>query len=158
MPPRFFTMFFAAALVALAAIAPIANAGTHALACQESPAHWISVTDEQGVPGLELVSATTCTTAVETSDPCASQRSPYPGWVQVVDEIGVPTLYKIGFEPTNWTPCAPTSVTQSTHARPAVAPSPQFDSLPPLKSPYAGWIVVFDAQGVPNLEAISSYR
>jgi hypothetical protein len=51
-------------------------------------ARWISVTDEQGVPGLELVGATTCTAAVDTSDLCASQRSPYPGWVQVTDEIG----------------------------------------------------------------------
>jgi hypothetical protein len=88
MPNRFFTAFFAAAVVALAAIAPIASASTRALACQESPAYWISVTDEQGVPGLELVGATTCTAAVDTSDLCASQRSPYPGWVQVTDEIG----------------------------------------------------------------------
>jgi hypothetical protein len=109
MPNRFFTAFFAAAVVALAAIAPIASASTRALACQESPAYWISVTDEQGVPGLELVGATTCTAAVDTSDLCASQRSPYPGWVQVTDEIGVPTLYKSGFEPATSTPCAETS-------------------------------------------------
>lgn len=158
MPHRFFTTFFATALVALAAIAPIANAGTHAVACQESPAHWISVTDEQGVPSLELVSATTCTAAVDTSDPCASQRSPYPGWVQVVDEIGVPTLYKSGFEPATSTPCTETSAAQATAARAAATASSQVNTLPPLKSPYAGWIVVFDEQGVPNLEAISAYR
>jgi hypothetical protein len=158
MPNRFFTAFFAAAVVALAAIAPIASASTRALACQESPAYWISVTDEQGVPGLELVGATTCTAAVDTSDLCASQRSPYPGWVQVTDEIGVPTLYKSGFEPATSTPCAETSAARSTGAGSTVAPSPQFNPLPPLRSPYAGWIVVFDEQGVPNLEAISAYR
>jgi hypothetical protein len=50
MPHRFFTMFFVTtALVALAAVAPIAGAGTHAVARQDSPAHWVSVTDEQGV-------------------------------------------------------------------------------------------------------------
>lgn len=158
MPHRFFTTFFAAAVVALAAIAPIASAGTHTLACQESPAHWISVTDEQGVPSLELVGATTCTAALDTSDPCASQRSPYPGWVQVTDEIGVPTLYKIGFEPTTWTPCADTSTAQATGVRSTVTPGSKFNPLPPLASPYPGWVVVFDEQGVPNLEAISEYR
>jgi hypothetical protein len=158
MPHRFFTPFFVAALVALAAIAPMASAGTHAVSCQENPAHWISVTDEQGLPSLELVGATICTAAVDTSDPCASQRSPYPGWVQVVDESGLPMLYKIGFEPTTSTPCAATSAAQAAGAHSTVTPSSQLNPLPPLKSPYAGWIVVFDEQGLPSLEAISAYR
>ena len=112
----------------------------------------MSVSDEQGVPSLELVSGTTCTTAVTTDEGCAAQRSPYPGWVQVTDEIGVPTLYKSGFEPS--TPCSE-SLVQS--ARLTVTASPQ-SGRSPLRSPYAGWVYVFDAQGAPTLEAISDYR
>jgi hypothetical protein len=159
MPHRLITTCFAAVLVALATIAPVANAaGSRTHECQPSPAYWVSVTDEQGVPNLELVAGTTCTTAVTTIESCAAQRSPYPGWVQVVDEIGVPSLYKIGFEPTTSAPCLEPNAAQSTGAAAAVTATAKFNPLPPLNSPYAGWIVVFDEQGVPNLEPISQYR
>jgi hypothetical protein len=158
MSRSFFITCFAATLVALATIAPVANAaGSRTHECQPSPAHWVSVTDDLGVPNLELVGGTTCTTAVTTTESCAAQRSPYPGWVQVIDESGLPMLYKIGFEPTTFTPCSETSVAQSTSALPTVTPSPVF-TWPPLKSPYAGWVFVYDDQGVPYLEAISEYR
>jgi hypothetical protein len=147
-------LVFAAAVAALAVAAPLANAArTHTLACQEDPGHWVSVTDEQGVSNLTLVGGTTCTQAV-TGPNCspASQRSPYPGWVQVTDEIGVPTLYNVGYEPTS-APCVQTT-TAETKAGATASTSPQ-SSWPPMKSPYLGWVVVFDEQGVPNLEPIS---
>jgi hypothetical protein len=117
----------------------------------------VSVTDEQGVPTLTLVGGTVCTQAV-TGPNCspASQRSPYAGWVQVTDEIGVPTLYKIGYEPTSTEPCVQTTAAE-TNAGPMGSTSPQ-SSWPPMKSPYPGWVVVFDEQGVPTLEPISRFR
>src|SRR5436190_13579246 len=97
---------FASALVGLAVAAPLAGAShSQGLACQGDQGHWVSVTDEQGVPNLELVGATVCTDAL-TGKACtlasqATQRSPYPGWVQVTDETGVPWLYQVGDEPTS---------------------------------------------------------
>jgi hypothetical protein len=145
---------FAATLAALAVAAPLASAArSHTLACQENPGHWVSVTDEQGVSNLTLVGGTTCTQAL-TGPSCspASQRSPYPGWVQVTDEIGVPTLYKIGYEPMS-APCVQTTAAE-TNTGPTASTSPKL-GWPPLKSPYPGWVVVFDDQGVPTLEPIS---
>jgi len=150
-------LVFAAVLAALAVAAPLANAArSHTLACQEDPGHWVSVTDEQGVSTLTLVGGTVCTQAV-TGPNCspASQRSPYPGWVQVTDEIGVPTLYKIGYEPTSAL-CVQTT-TAETNTDPMATTSPQ-STWPPMKSPYAGWVVVFDDQGVPTLEPMSQVR
>jgi hypothetical protein len=151
-------LVLATALAALAVAAPLANAArSHTLACQEDPGHWVSVTDEQGVSTLTLIGRTVCTQAV-TGPSCspASQRSPYPGWVQVTDEIGVPTLYKVGLEPTSTGPCVQTT-TAETNTGPTASTTPQY-GWPPLKSPYPGWVVVFDDQGVPTLEPISHFR
>jgi hypothetical protein len=141
-----------AALAALAVAAPLANAaGPQKLGCQDVPSHWTRVVDEQGVPWLQLVDGTSCTNAV-TVAACGSQRSPYPGWVQVTDEIGVPTLYRLGFEPVSSTSCVQTAAAESTgRDGRAAAASPQF-GWPPLQSPSPGWGVVFDEQGVPTLE------
>jgi len=153
---------FASALVGLAVAAPLAGAShSQGLACQGDQGHWVSVTDEQGVPNLELVGATVCTDAL-TGKACklasqATQRSPYPGWVQVTDETGVPWLYQVGDEPTSFAGCLQTNVAASIGAGPTGAASP-LSSWPPMKSPYPGWLVVFDEQGVPTLEPISQIR
>ena len=143
--------------------APLASAtSSDRLACQQDPGHWISVTDDQGIPMLTLVGATACTDAV-TGQPCASasgstQRSPYPGWVQVTDDLGVPWLYQAGYAPTSSTDCVKTNVTESVAASPAAPASAAQSSRPSMKSPYAGWVVVFDDQGIPWLQPISQFR
>ena len=142
-----------AALAALAVAAPLANAaGPQKLGCQDVPSHWTRVVDEQGVPWLQLVDGTSCANAV-TVAACGSQRSPDPGWVQVTDEIGVPTLYKLGYEPVSSTTCVQTAAAESSAGGDgrAAAAGPPF-GRPPVQSPFPGWVVVFDEQGVPTLE------
>ena len=149
-------LVFGAVLAALAVAAPLTNAArSQTLACREDPGHWVSVTDEQGVSTLTLVGKTVCTQAV-TGPNCspASQRSPYPGWVQVTDEIGVPTLYKAGFESTSASCIETTAAETGTGPTASTSPQPRW---PQLKSPYPGWVVVFDDQGVPTLEPISQH-
>jgi hypothetical protein len=88
-------LVFATALAALAVAAPLANAArSHTR--RRDRLH----------PGRD---GPNCSSA--------SQRSPYPGWVQVTDEIGVPTLYKVGYESTSTAPCIQTTTTETTPAR-----------------------------------------
>jgi hypothetical protein len=169
MPHRFFmprsagrrAIVLASAVAALAVAAPLANASSEqSQPCQASAGQWISVTDEQGVPTLELVGAIVCTNAV-TGQACtfASQRGP-SGWVEVTDETGVPWLYATGFEPAS-SSCGRTTAAVSaavgSTAEASTAASP-LSTLPPMKSPYPGWVVVFDDAGVPTLEPISQIR
>jgi hypothetical protein len=145
-----------AALAVLAVAAPLANAdGPQKVSCQDVPSHWTRVVDEQGVPWLQLVDGTSCTNAV-TVAACGAQHSPYPGWVQVTDEIGVPTLYKAGYEPASAS-CVQTNGAQTAVGGQAPPASPQF-GWPPVQSPSPGWVVVFDEQGVPTLEQVSQSR
>jgi len=167
---RFFTTRSAGrwAIVLVAAVAvlmvtvPLANAArSHTLACEENPGHWVSVTDDLGISTLELVGATICTDAV-TGQACAlgsqsTQRSPYPGWVQVTDDTGVPWLYQAGNSPASAEDCVQTNVATSVAAAPTAAASVQ-PSRPQMKSPYPGWVVVVDDQGVPWLQPISQFR
>jgi hypothetical protein len=106
-----------AAVAALAVSAPLANAArghNHKVTCNEPPAGWISVTDDQGVSwlvpaGRAMLSAqrevctqqsqttlapapapaVTGTTAAPTWQPVAS---PYPGWYFVTNDYGVTFL------------------------------------------------------------------
>jgi hypothetical protein len=105
-----------AAVAALAVAAPLANAArghNHKLACNEPPAGWISVTDDQGISwlvpaGRALLSAqhelcaqvqtapapavpavTIGTTPAPTWQPVPS---PYPGWYSVTNDYGVTFL------------------------------------------------------------------
>ena len=93
-----------AAAAALAVAAPFANAARgHKHACNQAPAGWISVTDDQGVPWLvrpgQILTACTqtktapvavVTTTTQVSP--APQPSPYPGYVLVFDDQGVAHL------------------------------------------------------------------
>jgi hypothetical protein len=142
--------------------APLANATrSHALACREDPGHWVNVTDDQGVPALELVGTIICTDVV-SGQACAlasqsTQRSPYPGWVQATDDVGVPWLDKIGYASTSSADCVQADAAESTTAGTTAPASPQ-TSLPPMTSPYPGWAVVLDDQGVSWLEPIQQFR
>ena len=50
-------LVLAVALVALAVSAPLAAAAhARSLPCRETPTHWVTVVDEQGVPNLEPAS------------------------------------------------------------------------------------------------------
>jgi hypothetical protein len=151
---------FLGGIVVTAAIAvvgaPLGNAArSHKAACQESPGHWVSVTDDLGVPTLELVGATVCTDAV-TGQACtasqSTQPSPYPGWVQVTDDTGVPWLYPAGSGLTLSANCVQTNVTASLAAGSPAPASPQSSTM---ALPYPGWVVVTDDQGVPWLQPVS---
>src|ERR1022692_269495 len=140
--------------------APLATAArSHRLACQPDPGHWVSVTDDQGIPTLELVGTTVCTDAVTEQAACTltsplTQPSPYPGWVQVTDEIGVPWLYQTGSAPASTTVCLRTNGVSTSTTTTTTAPTSPQPSPPPMKSPDPGWVVVVDDQGVPWLEPI----
>ena len=142
---------------AIAAVgAPLGTAArSHQAACQENPGHWVSITDDLGVPTLELVGATVCTDAV-TGQACAAsqstQPSPYSGWVQVTDDTGVPWLYPAGSALTLSANCVQTNVAASVPDGSTPPASPQ-SSPPP--SPYPGWVDVPDDQGVPWLQPVS---
>jgi len=145
-----------AALAAFAVTAPLATAaGPQKLGCQDVPSHWTRVVDEQGVPWLQLVDGTSCTNAVTVSA-CGAQRSPYPGWVQITDEIGVPTLYRIGYEPVSAS-CVQTNATETAVGGQGAPAGPRF-GWPPVQSPSPGWVVVYDEQGVPDLEQVLQPR
>ena len=102
----------AAAVAALALAAPLAEAAPNGQTCTQttvqSPyAGWVFVTDDQGVQWLEPTGIApayeqTCTTAadavVQTSAVAgvAATSSPYPGWIVVTDDQGVPWLVQTG--------------------------------------------------------------
>ena len=73
--------------------------------------------------------------------PQTVRPSPYPGWVVVIDEQGVETMYQVGYAPTGQLSCA------SSGAQEGVPQSPDGTA----DSPYLGWVVVIDEQGVPTL-------
>ena len=138
---------FASALAVLAFAALPANAArTHSQLCSDASGTWTSVTDEQGVSWLVPAGQGLCTTGL-TCPSTTSLRSPSPGWVVVVDDLGIPWLYPADSAP----PLLAANCTQS-HSAPsaelsATAPAPRR-----ADSPYPGWMVVTDDQGVPWLE------
>ena len=99
-----------AAVVAAVAAAPAGAARTLACAATE-PAQaspykdWVNIADDTGVPWLypagnsgavrQLNCAAQSPAASAPAAPTTSStsRSPYPGWVLVTDETGVPWLY-----------------------------------------------------------------
>jgi hypothetical protein len=148
-----------AAVAALMVAAPLANAArSDSLACRANPGHWVSVTDDLGIPNLELVGATVCTDAV-TGQACSLQsaRSPYPGWVVITDDLGIPYLYQTGAAVTTTEDCVQSDPTQSIAAG-ATPPASSQPSRQPMQSPYPGWVVVYDDLGIPWLEPISQFR
>ncbi len=128
----------AAVLVAVAVVSPLASAKHRtALPCRVTAAQWISINDDLSVP------ATRCTKAASTND-CGAESLPYPGWVRVPGNSSlVPT--GSGFSAASCS--AKTAQTFSTITEPLRT-----------KSRYPGWVYVYDGNGVPTLEAISSYR
>ena len=83
------------------------------------------------------------------SEACTqSAQSPYPGWVNVIDEQGVPTLFPVGFAPSDQHNC-----TNSTN-QPALTSAGQDSASSTGGSPYPGWVTVIDEQGVPWLYPI----
>jgi hypothetical protein len=143
----------AAVLVAVAVVSPLASAKRRtALPCQITPAQWISVDNHLGTSALLLVSATRCTAGTEaTVDGCAAGQSPYPGWVQLTDDLGIPYLV-----PTGSGAAAPGCAVGSSAS--TVKATQSLTEPLRTKSRYPGWVYVYDGNGVPTLEAISSYR
>ena len=101
------------ALCAVAITAPLASAARkHHQACSGAGATvsqypgWVTLTDDTGVPylypaslypvaPLELCAATAPAATPQPTSPADGGRvlpSPYPGWVFVLDDLGVPML------------------------------------------------------------------
>jgi len=100
---------------------------------------------------LAIIAAPSAGAANAREVACATSAgvtsSPYPGWVSVDDDLGVPYLYPARI--------APYPTLQSCGTTPA--PSPQASTqasvatTPTFRSPYPGWTVVFDDLGTPWL-------
>jgi hypothetical protein len=144
-----------AASLAVIAVPSALGAHKDGPACQSGPAGWISVTDDQGVPYLEPVGQTACAAPLAcTSAADAATSSPYPGWVSVTDDLGIPWLYQVSLsasadrEACTPAPAAPAAA--PTTGQPAAVPTG-----PIMQSPYPGWVIVTDENGVPYLEPIA---
>jgi len=113
---RRIVLILAGALCATAVATPLASAARkQAQACPAATGAtysqypgWVTVTDDTGVPYLypaalyPVAPAEACTEAAPTpaiapasTDSGRVLPSPYPGWVFVIDDLGVPTLEPI---------------------------------------------------------------
>ena len=73
------------------------------------------------------------------------QTSAYPGWVTVFDEQGVATLYPIKYAPFSAQSCLQA---QAQSGASGGQTSDGSVTNTGMKSPYPGWVVVIDEQGV----------
>jgi hypothetical protein len=143
---RFATVFASALVVLAFAALPATAARAHTQSCPDASGTWSSVTDDQGVSWLVPAGQSRCTTE-STCTSTTTLRSPSPGWVVVDDDLGVPWLSPIGLATLlagNCTQSQTTTVGESSAGSPA---SPKVTA-----SPYPGWVVVTDDQGVPWLQ------
>jgi hypothetical protein len=86
--------------------------------------------------------------AAPTAPQSCMQTSAYPGWVTVFDEQGVPTLYPIKYAPFSAQSCLQA---QAQSGASGGQTSDGSVTNTGMKSPYPGWVVVIDEQGVPTL-------
>jgi hypothetical protein len=139
-----------AAAVAIMAAAPANAARAQEQTCAGAPT-WTTVIDEQGVPNLQQTSGTRCTSSLAcatTTD--TATASPYQGWVNVTDDTGVPWLYPANqFRATRQLACStPEAPDTSPSAATTTTATP---TSPIIHSPYGGWVIVTDENGVPFL-------
>jgi hypothetical protein len=87
------------------------------------------------VPLAQASDASTCT-----------QGSPFAGWLSVIDEQGVPTLYRVAYAPANAL-CVQAVAQTGGGSKALTGQRP--DST--MGSPSLGWVLVIDEQGVPTL-------
>lgn len=139
-----FVAAFIAGPSAFAASAPGSGSG-----CEVSTT-WVTITDDQGIPWLVPVDKNNCTAPLACAG--AVSPSPYPGWVSITDDLGIPWLVPAttGVLSTAQT-CAPQPAAAGDPASTA-APAPAPMVMP---SPYPGWVIVVDDQGVPWLQPAS---
>jgi hypothetical protein len=141
----------AAGVVAIAAVvaSPVTAANGRTLLpvkCHPTPARWVVANVNVAIPQFVLLPAKRCTETVDNPAGNCAPGSPYPGWVQVMDEIGRPTLIPTGSEAAAASSCTGRGPAQ-TAPTPSVTPSP-----------YPGWVVVTDDQGVSTLVPLSNIR
>ena len=138
----------AAVVVAAVAVAsPVASANGRTLLpvkCHPKAAHWVVVNVNVAKPQFRLIPAIRCTDTVDNSAANCAPGSPYPGWVQVTDDLGIPWLVPTGSESNAASSCRSAAQTAPT---PSVTPSP-----------YPGWVVVVDDLGVSTLVPLSNIR
>ena len=107
---------------------------------------------------IAVVAVPTATAAPANNQACqtapnAAVASPYPGWVFVTDDNGVPYLYPSDSGPAR-------NIQSCTSASP-LAPAPNAEqatgqpSPAMLPSPYAGWVFVPDDLGIPWLVRVA---
>ncbi len=86
--------------------------------------------------------------AAPTAPQACTQTSAYPGWVTVFDELGVPTLYPIKYAPFSAQSCSQAPAQSGASGGQTSDGSATSTGM---KSPYPGWVIVIDEQGVPTL-------
>jgi hypothetical protein len=113
--------FLAAIAVPSAAAATSMRRAIPSEGCQ-SGAHWITVTDDQGIPSLVPGGVTACDLTLACSSTTETRTgSPYPGWAFVTDDLGLPWLVPIAnSEPAGGEACV---LAQGASAAVAVAPA-----------------------------------
>ena len=130
-----------AAVVVVAAVvaASPASAKSSPSKCKPKPAHWVVANVDVAVPQFTLIPAVRCTAAVDNTAGNCAPGSPYPGWVQITDDIGRPQLVPTGSEA-----AAASSCNRSTAQSAPVLPDPTY------------WVTQVDDQGVPWLVPVPS--
>jgi hypothetical protein len=136
-----------AAALAIVAAPSAGAARAHSQACQDGGS-WTSVTDDQGISSLVQVGGGSCVAAVACADGVATS-SQYSGWVTVTDDNGLAWLY-----PTQLRGAASRPECATASAVPSVVAA-ETPAAPILASPYPGWVIVTDDNGIPNLEPIA---
>ncbi|HTZ04207.1 MAG TPA: hypothetical protein VMB53_00455 [Gaiellaceae bacterium] len=129
----------AAVVVAVVVAASPASAKSTPAKCKPTPAHWVVANVDVAVPQFTLIPAVRCTAAVDNTAGSCAPGSPYPGWVQVTDDIGRPFLVPIGSEA-----AAASSCNRS-----------QAQTTPKLPAP-TYWVTQTDDLGVPWLVPVPS--
>jgi hypothetical protein len=142
--------------LAIAAAAPASAARAHSKSCRDATPTWITVLDDQGVPTLQPVAPTFCADALVCPTLAGgATSSPYPGWVSVTDDTGVPWLYPIGLTfSTYGETCTKPSAPDPAGTAAATQTDTRTPAVPILQSPYKGWVIVTDENGVPWLYPI----
>jgi hypothetical protein len=138
----------AVVVAAVAVASPVASSANGRtllpVKCTPKPARWVVVDVNVAKPQFRLLPAIRCTDTVDNSAANCAPGSPYPGWVQVTDDLGIPWLVPTGSESNAASSCRSAAQTSPT---PSVTPSP-----------YPGWVFVGSDLGLARLVPLSDIR
>jgi len=114
--------------------------------CAAAKAGWVTVIDDQGLSTLQPSQQAGCVDTLACAADGSATGSPFVGWVFVTDENGVPWLDPTAQNlDTYGDSCASGQAghAQEAQLKPVVAAA--------LQSPYPGWDIVADENGIPWL-------